>query len=121
MIFHCLSCNQPYPEKGVPYRCECGGTFGAPQGLFFDPARFAPGLPGMWAYRHSFGLPLSAPILSLGEGSTPLVEANFFSRQVFFKLEYCNPTGSYKDRLMAPIISYFNLAGNYICRGRLLR
>jgi threonine synthase len=60
----------------------------------------------MWAYRHSFNLPLSAPIISLGEGSTPLVEANFFSRQLFFKLEYINPTGSFKDRLVAPIVSY---------------
>ena len=106
MNFRCSSCDQPYPEKDVPYRCECGGIFGAPQGLFFGPGRFAPGLPGMWAYRYSFGLPLSAPIISLGEGSTPLVETKFFSRQVFFKLEYCNPTGSYKDRLVAPIVSF---------------
>jgi threonine synthase len=49
---------------------------------------------------------MSAPIISLGEGSTPLVEAYFFSRRVFFKLEYTNPTGSYKDRLVAPVISY---------------
>jgi threonine synthase len=105
MTFRCVDCGLPYPERGVPYICECGGVFGAPEGLFFDPARFAPGLPGIWAYRHSFDLPLSAPIISLGEGSTPLVEAAFFSRQVFFKLEYTNPTGSYKDRLVAPIIS----------------
>jgi threonine synthase len=105
MAFRCVDCGLPYPETGVPYICECGGVFGAPEGLFFDPARFAPGLPGIWAYRHSFGLPLSAPIISLGEGSTPLVEATYFSRQVYFKLEYTNPTGSYKDRLVAPIIS----------------
>jgi threonine synthase len=60
----------------------------------------------MWAYRHSFNLPLSAPIISLGEGSTPLVETSLFSRQVYLKLEYTNPTGSYKDRLVAPIVSY---------------
>jgi threonine synthase len=105
MGFQCVACGRPYPEEGVPYRCECGGVFGAPQGLFFDSARFAPGLPGIWAYRYSFNLPMSAPIISLGEGSTPLVETTFFSRQVFFKLEYTNPTGSYKDRLVAPIIS----------------
>jgi threonine synthase len=105
MAFRCTACGNPYPEKTIPYLCECGGTFGAPQGLFFDPARFAPGLPGIWAYRHSFNLPMSAPIISLGEGSTPLVEAYFFSRRIFFKLEYTNPTGSYKDRLVAPIVS----------------
>jgi threonine synthase len=34
------------------------------------------------------------------------VETNLFSRPVFLKLEYTNPTGSYKDRLVSPIVSY---------------
>lgn len=51
-------------------------------------------------------LPLTAktPLLSLGEGNTPLVRSDALSREtgceIFFKLEGCNPTGSFKDRGM---------------------
>jgi threonine synthase len=56
-------------------------------------------------------LPFSAddPIVSLGEGATPLVEAPVLSEQVgaevFLKLEGANPTGSFKDRGMTCAVS----------------
>jgi len=34
----------------------------------------------------------------LGEGNTPLVRVKKESREIFFKLEYLNPSGSFKDR-----------------------
>ena len=41
----------------------------------------------------------------MGEGNTPLVESVSISRdlwiRILFKLEMCNPTGSYKDRFVA--------------------
>ena len=45
-------------------------------------------------------------MVSLGEGSTPLVESMHAGpalglRRLFFKLESCNPSGSYKDRFIA--------------------
>ncbi|MGC9189875.1 MAG: pyridoxal-phosphate dependent enzyme [Conexivisphaera sp.] len=38
------------------------------------------------------------PRVSLGEGNTPMVNLFGFTRNVHFKLEYLNPTGSFKDR-----------------------
>ena len=52
-------------------------------------------------------LPLTGktPRFSMGEGDTPLVRCDVLARQVgcrelYFKLEGCNPTGSFKDRGM---------------------
>lgn len=64
--------------------------------------------------RYQEYLPLSSqtPIISLGEGNTPLVEAanlscklGYPSLKLYFKLEGLNPTGSFKDRGMTLAIS----------------
>jgi threonine synthase len=60
----------------------------------------------MWRYRYAFGLPEDAPLVTLGEGCTPLVWKNAFGRNVAFKLEFLNPTGSFKDRGTALVVSF---------------
>src|SRR5438552_378981 len=57
-------------------------------------------------------LPLTAntPMISLGEGDTPLVRSKSIERDVgcealYFKLESCNPTGSFKDRGMVVAVA----------------
>jgi threonine synthase len=44
------------------------------------------------------GLDVSTPFDSMGVGWTPLVPMNLFERNIFLKLEYLMPTGSFKDR-----------------------
>jgi threonine synthase len=55
-------------------------------------------------YRDYLPITRRTPMLSLGEGDTPLVRANELSAEtsaeVFLKLEGGNPTGSFKDRGM---------------------
>jgi threonine synthase len=88
----------------MPYLCEsCGGEFDV-QGIFpFNLSQIEEEQPGIWKYRHAFLNP-PAPVLSLGEGSTPLVKVDD-AGSLFVKLEYLNPTGSYKDRVMPLIVS----------------
>ena len=60
----------------------------------------------LWRYRDR--LPVE-PIVTLGEGDTPLVEAPHLSRlsgcDVWLKLEGANPAGSFKDRGMTVAVS----------------
>jgi len=60
-------------------------------------------------YRSWLPLAADAPVVSLGEGGTPLVRSNWLSRlvdgDVFIKVEGNNPTGSFKDRGMTAAMS----------------
>lgn len=49
--------------------------------------------------------------LSLGEGSTPLVALDWSGRRVHFKLEWFNPTSSFKDRGCAVMVSHLASLG----------
>ncbi len=99
MVIKCTNCGRPYPNEGVPYKClSCGGLFDILP-LQYDPARLDDSTAGVWRYRHTFvGIPEDCDPVTLGEGRTPLLWAEAFGRQVAFKCEYLNPTGSFKDR-----------------------
>jgi threonine synthase len=103
----CTNCQRIYPELEVPYRCpNCGGVYDFKSFPSFDPEQIDPDLPGMWRYRHTFNLPAGAPVISLGEGDTPLIWDEVMGRDVAFKLEYLCPSGSFKDRGAALSVSF---------------
>ena len=52
-----------------------------------------------------------APVLTLGEGGTPIVERELLGSRIFFKLESLNPTGSFKDRGAALAVGYASSLG----------
>ena len=60
-------------------------------------------------YRDRLSLEPGDPVVSLQEGSTPLIEAPRLSEligaEAFFKFEGANPTGSFKDRGMTVAVS----------------
>ncbi len=103
----CTNCGRPYPEQGAPFRCPvCGGVYDFRTFPTFDITRLDTHQKGLWRYRQSLGLPAGAPEVYLGEGNTPLVWREAFGRQMAFKLEYANPTGSFKDRGSATLSSF---------------
>ena len=62
--------------------------------------------------RYGAYLPLSdsTPMISMGEGNTPLVRSARLGKslgcdRLYFKLEGCNPTGSFKDRGMVVAVA----------------
>jgi threonine synthase len=95
----CSNCGSAYPEDGIPYCCSiCGGLYDFRGGYNFDPDLIDRSQPGIWRFRHTFGIPPHLAPVSLGEGDTPLVWAEIFGRRIAFKCEFLNPSGSFKDR-----------------------
>src|SRR3972149_5841638 len=61
-------------------------------------------------YRQHLPLTDATPFVNLGEGDTPLVRSCAIGERVgcdnlYFKLESCNPTGSFKDRGMVVAVA----------------
>jgi threonine synthase len=63
-------------------------------------------------HRFAEHLPITdnTPMITLGEGDTPLVRSTTIERDLgcealYFKLESCNPTGSFKDRGMVVAVA----------------
>jgi len=111
-MIQCRSCHKPFPIDQFPHRCpDCGGLFGFSPGLEFILEKIKPHLPGIWRYRSEFSLPDEAPLISLGEGNTPLVWSTVYDKKIGFKMESQNPTGSFKDRGTAVLMSWLKAAG----------
>lgn len=71
---YCPKCGIKYPEdQYIPFCKACGGGLEA-EGELPDPKNI------------------------LGEGDTPVVEDKYSRYSLYFKLEYLNPSGSFKDR-----------------------
>jgi len=90
----------------MPYLCPlCGGIYEIYLNSDLKLGQMDDSLPGIWRYRSAFGIPETAPMTYLGEGNTPIIWRKAFSKDVIFKLEFLNPTGSYKDRATAVLTS----------------
>ena len=61
-------------------------------------------------YKDFLPITSATPSISLGEGDTPLVRCSALEKEIgcgelYFKLEGCNPTGSFKDRGMVVAVA----------------
>ena len=61
-------------------------------------------------YGDSLDITPDTPMITMGEGSTPLVKSRYLADvlgcgELYFKLEGCNPTGSFKDRGMVMAVA----------------
>jgi len=68
-------------------------------------------------YKEYLPLTPKTPLFSLGEGDTPLVRSHILGKEIgcgelHFKLEGCNPTGSFKDRGMVVAVAKAMEAGS---------
>ena len=61
-------------------------------------------------YRDLLPVSSATPMITLGEGDTPLIRSGVLEKELgcgelYFKLEGCNPTGSFKDRGMVVAVA----------------
>ena len=64
----------------------------------------------IWRYRAALPVDIGKPI-TLGEGCTPLVQQAWGDLRPFFKLDWFNPTGSFKDRGSSVMLSFLRQIG----------
>lgn len=131
LVYRCLSCDQEYGIEKLLYTCpDCGQVLlihdlnfeilkkipGKVWQQIFDYRKMLtiPALKGIYLYHEFIGpvIPLDA-VVYLGEGHTPVVEANTFLQKkagvrFYFKNDGQNPSASFKDRGMASALSYLN-------------
>ena len=129
LIYRCLHCDAQFGILHLLYTCpECGHVLllydsefdrlkqitGQTWRRIFDYRRMLnrPALNGIYRYHEFIGpiLPLD-DVVWLGEGHTPVVEANARMQgkagaRFFFKNDGQNPSASFKDRGMASALSY---------------
>lgn len=76
----------------------------------------------IWRYSEKWDAPSPVHAVTLGEGDTPLIRSQRLGptlglRNLWFKYEGTNPTGSYKDRFAAAAISHLKAEGRRACLG----
>jgi threonine synthase len=132
LVYRCLGCSREFGIEELLYICPaCGQVLlifdlnfdkitripGAEWRRIFDYRKLLnmPALKGIYRYHEFIGpvIPLDA-IVYLGEGHTPVVEANALLQEkvglrFYFKNDGQNPSASFKDRGMASALSYINM------------
>lgn len=79
-------------------------------------ARIESGPPSMWRYRDLLPVEEETPLVTLGEGLTPLVRAERLGaelglRNLYLKNDSMNPTNSFKDRVVSVAVSWARAHG----------
>ena len=117
----CRECGAEY-ELQATHVCEM--CFG-PLDVVYDEAalkkivsreRIEQGPKSMWRYRDLLPIEDSVPVVTLGEGYTPLVKAGRLGEELgltnlYLKNDSMNPTNSFKDRVVSVAISWARSQG----------
>jgi threonine synthase len=131
LIYRCLGCGQEYGIEKLLYTCPAcrqvlliydtdrerlKATDGKIWRRIFDFRKMLtiPALKGIYLFHEFIGrvMPIES-IIYLGEGHTPVIEANArmqdrVGARFYFKNDGQNPSASFKDRGMASALSYIN-------------
>lgn len=108
-VFH-TSSGAEVPADVRVWRFRAGEPL-EPPSLPFDVDRIERDVRSVWRYRAMLPVPDDVEPVTLGEGGTPLVEASLVGIPILAKLEFVQPTASYKDRGSAVLAAMLGHAG----------
>src|SRR3989344_3595150 len=103
-MLKCTKCSEKYEEKEVRYLCKCGEV------LEVVRKYGKPKLHGIGLRKFKEMLPVERELVSLNEGNTFLHKTHNIEKEhgltdLYIKFEGTNPTGSFKDRGTAVVIT----------------
>ncbi|MFF9147495.1 pyridoxal-phosphate dependent enzyme [Streptomyces sp. NPDC014861] len=99
-----------YPLDELRWRGEDGSPLAVAALPGLRPEQIDTAERSLWRYRAA--LPVDAARrVSLGEGCTPMIPVHWAGRRVHFKLEWFNPTSSFKDRGVSVMMSHLVALG----------
>jgi threonine synthase len=101
----CSKCGDKYSVKDPVWKCFCGGLLDLEFTPVFDRQAIAARPHSMWRYREALPLEDDRNIITFGEGYTPLTTFKLGGREILIKQDQLFPSGSYKDRGAAVLIS----------------
>ncbi|MEO0185310.1 MAG: threonine synthase [candidate division WOR-3 bacterium] len=101
----CRTCNRKFKQGDPVWQCSCGGLLdlNVKEKLPIKKLKNRP--PTMWRYREVIPIINDKHIVSFNEGFTPLVQIKVDSKEIFFKMDFLFPTGSFKDRGASVLVS----------------
>ena len=95
----CSSCPKDFPLDFRGWKCPaCGGLLKLSPSVEFKNLDEIVHKERAGVWRYGGDIPFPSTPVTLGEGNTPLVKAHGKGIDLFFKLEYVSPSGSFKDR-----------------------
>jgi threonine synthase len=101
----CTKCGDKYSVKDPVWKCFCGGLLDLEFTPLFDRRAITARPYSMWRYREALPLEDDRNLITFGEGYTPLTPFKLGGREILVKQDQLFPSGSYKDRGAALLIS----------------
>jgi len=101
----CSRCEKKFSLNDRIWRCECGGSLDIHFEGQFPIDDIKKRKHTLWRYREAIPIQNDSNIISFDEGFTPLLKMDFGGKLIFIKQDYLFPTGSFKDRGAAVLIS----------------
>jgi len=101
---------QRYGLDDPRWRGEDGGPLAVSALPGLRPGQVDTAERSLWRYHAALPVPVACRV-SLGEGCTPMIPVDWAGRRVHFKLEWFNPTSSFKDRGVSVMISHLAAHG----------
>ncbi len=109
MNLTCTLCGREEEPGSTAWRCTCGAPWELRHAA--APPVPEPGGRGLWRWQASLPTIPTASRVSLGEGDTPLVPTTLDGEELLLKCDFCNPTGSWKDRGWTVAVSHLKAMG----------